>query len=158
MTTEETGWIEGLAIAIYDRHFHRLSAEHQHELLGKLASKLKQPEIEEPEPKKPEMKEEDVALLHFMLNQPIDLLWSLIPNSKGPTGKDKGLKVRAMVCIGNREITQIGQFVQQTEKELLRWHNFGAKTLDAMKQALAAFSHQCGVQIEIGMDVRRWCP
>lgn len=153
MTIDNVDWVEGLATVIHERHFRRLSAEHQHELLRVLASKLKKLE-----PKKPEMKEEEVTQLHLMLDQPIKLLWPLMPESKGSTGKDRGLTVRAMVCMDNMNIIQIGQFVQQTDKDLLRWRNFGAKTLDAMKQALAAFSNQCGAQIEVGMDVRRWRP
>jgi DNA-directed RNA polymerase alpha subunit len=56
---------------------------------------------------------------------------------------DLGLPLRARNCLANERIEFVGELMQQTEADLMRLPNFGRKSLDAVKEALA----QCGLRL-----------
>ena len=61
---------------------------------------------------------------------------------------DMELSVRSANCLKNDNITYIGDLVQKTESEMLRTPNFGRKSLNEIKELLAAYDLHLGMQIE----------
>ncbi len=64
--------------------------------------------------------------------------------------EDLNLTVRSQNCLKQQEISWIGDLVQRTEKDLMRFPNLGRKSLTEIKAALA----QQGLQL--GMDIPNW--
>jgi DNA-directed RNA polymerase subunit alpha len=61
---------------------------------------------------------------------------------------DLELSVRSANCLKNDNIVYIGDLVQKTESEMLRTPNFGRKSLNEIKELLAAYDLHLGMQIE----------
>jgi DNA-directed RNA polymerase subunit alpha len=62
------------------------------------------------------------------------------------------LSVRSANCLKNDNITYIGDLIQKTEAEMLRTPNFGRKSLNEIKEVLAAMG------LHLGMEVTGWPP
>jgi DNA-directed RNA polymerase subunit alpha len=62
------------------------------------------------------------------------------------------LSVRSANCLKNDNIVYIGDLVQKTEQEMLRTPNFGRKSLNEIKEVLAAMG------LSLGMPVAGWPP
>ena len=62
------------------------------------------------------------------------------------------LSVRSANCLKNDNIVYIGDLIQKTEAEMLRTPNFGRKSLNEIKEVLAAMG------LHLGMDVQDWPP
>ena len=62
------------------------------------------------------------------------------------------LSVRSANCLKNDNIVYIGDLIQKTESEMLRTPNFGRKSLNEIKEVLAAMN------LHLGMDVPNWPP
>lgn len=62
------------------------------------------------------------------------------------------LSVRAKNCLNNAEIHVVGQLVEKTEDELLKFRNFGKKSLDEIKTSLEGLGFQLGTALK--EDVR----
>ncbi|MEL7544333.1 MAG: DNA-directed RNA polymerase subunit alpha [Pseudomonadota bacterium] len=62
------------------------------------------------------------------------------------------LSVRSANCLKNDNIIYIGDLIQKTEAEMLRTPNFGRKSLNEIKEVLAAMG------LHLGMDVPNWPP
>lgn len=62
------------------------------------------------------------------------------------------LSVRSANCLKNDNIVYIGDLIQKTESEMLRTPNFGRKSLNEIKEVLAALG------LHLGMDVPDWPP
>lgn len=62
------------------------------------------------------------------------------------------LSVRSANCLKNDNIIYIGDLVQKTESEMLRTPNFGRKSLNEIKELLAA------MDLHLGMQVEGWPP
>jgi DNA-directed RNA polymerase subunit alpha len=65
---------------------------------------------------------------------------------------DLELSVRSANCLKNDNIVYIGDLVQKTEQEMLRTPNFGRKSLNEIKEVLAAMG------LSLGMAVPGWPP
>jgi DNA-directed RNA polymerase subunit alpha len=62
------------------------------------------------------------------------------------------LSVRSANCLKNDNIVYIGDLIQKTEAEMLRTPNFGRKSLNEIKEVLAAMG------LHLGMEVSNWPP
>ncbi len=62
------------------------------------------------------------------------------------------LSVRSANCLKNDNIVYIGDLVQKTEQEMLRTPNFGRKSLNEIKEVLAAMG------LSLGMTIPGWPP
>ena len=62
------------------------------------------------------------------------------------------LSVRSANCLKNDNIVYIGDLIQKTEAEMLRTPNFGRKSLNEIKEVLAAMG------LHLGMEVPGWPP
>jgi DNA-directed RNA polymerase subunit alpha len=62
------------------------------------------------------------------------------------------LSVRSANCLKNDNIVYIGDLIQKTEAEMLRTPNFGRKSLNEIKEVLAAMG------LHLGMEVPDWPP
>jgi len=62
------------------------------------------------------------------------------------------LSVRSANCLKNDNIVYIGDLIQKTEAEMLRTPNFGRKSLNEIKEVLAAMG------LHLGMEVTNWPP
>jgi DNA-directed RNA polymerase subunit alpha len=62
------------------------------------------------------------------------------------------LSVRSANCLKNDNIVYIGDLIQKSEGEMLRTPNFGRKSLNEIKEVLAAMG------LHLGMDVPGWPP
>ncbi len=62
------------------------------------------------------------------------------------------LSVRSANCLKNDNIVYIGDLVQKSEPEMLRTPNFGRKSLNEIKEVLAAMG------LRLGMDIPGWPP
>ena len=60
------------------------------------------------------------------------------------------LSVRAANCLNNANITTVGQLAQKTEGEMLKYRNFGKKSLNEIKDKL----QQLG--LGLGHEIRHW--
>lgn len=65
---------------------------------------------------------------------------------------DLNLTVRSQNCLKQSGIAHIGDLVRQRERDLLLMPNLGRKSLVEIKQALASFG------LELGMDIGNWRP
>lgn len=60
---------------------------------------------------------------------------------------DMQLSVRAKNCLNNAEIHVLGELVQKTEAEMLKFRNFGKKSLDEIKNSLIPLGLQLGMAL-----------
>src|SRR5882672_2624029 len=58
------------------------------------------------------------------------------------------LSVRAANCLNNANITTVGQLAMKTEGEMLKYRNFGKKSLNEIKDKLAALGLSLGMNFE----------
>ncbi len=58
------------------------------------------------------------------------------------------LSVRAANCLNNANITTVGQLAMKTEQEMLKYRNFGKKSLNEIKEKLAALGLTLGMKID----------
>ena len=58
------------------------------------------------------------------------------------------LSVRAANCLNNANITTVGELAQKTEAEMLKYRNFGKKSLNEIKQKLAELGLSLGMTFE----------
>ena len=60
------------------------------------------------------------------------------------------LSVRAANCLNNANITTVGQLALKTESDMLKYRNFGKKSLNEIKDVL----EQQG--LSLGMELDSW--
>lgn len=58
------------------------------------------------------------------------------------------LSVRAANCLNNANITTVGQLALKTEQEMLKYRNFGKKSLNEIKDKLAALGLSLGMKLD----------
>ena len=58
------------------------------------------------------------------------------------------LSVRAANCLNNANITTVGQLAMKTEAEMLKYRNFGKKSLNEIKEKLTALGLALGMNID----------
>src|SRR5213596_1102188 len=58
------------------------------------------------------------------------------------------LSVRAANCLNNANITTVGQLAMKSESEMLKYRNFGKKSLNEIKEKLAALNLSLGMNID----------
>lgn len=58
------------------------------------------------------------------------------------------LSVRAANCLNNANITTVGELAQKTESEMLKYRNFGKKSLNEIKHKLEELGLSLGMNIE----------
>ncbi len=58
------------------------------------------------------------------------------------------LSVRAANCLNNANITTVGELCQKTEAEMLKYRNFGKKSLNEIKSKLVELGLSLGMTIE----------
>ena len=61
------------------------------------------------------------------------------------------LSVRAANCLNNANITTVGQLAMKTEQEMLKYRNFGKKSLNEIKDKLQALGLSLGMTFEPGL-------
>jgi DNA-directed RNA polymerase subunit alpha len=61
------------------------------------------------------------------------------------------LSVRAANCLNNANITTVGQLAMKTEQEMLKYRNFGKKSLNEIKEKLQALGLTLGMTFEPGL-------
>jgi DNA-directed RNA polymerase subunit alpha len=61
------------------------------------------------------------------------------------------LSVRAANCLNNANITTVGQLAMKTEQEMLKYRNFGKKSLNEIKEKLAALGLSLGMNIDANL-------
>jgi DNA-directed RNA polymerase subunit alpha len=61
------------------------------------------------------------------------------------------LSVRAANCLNNANITSVGQLAMKTEAEMLKYRNFGKKSLNEIKDKLQQLGLGLGMKFESGM-------
>lgn len=58
------------------------------------------------------------------------------------------LSVRAANCLNNANITTVGQLAMKSESEMLKYRNFGKKSLNEIKDKLSDLGLSLGVQVD----------
>ncbi|MEI6083334.1 MAG: DNA-directed RNA polymerase subunit alpha [Verrucomicrobiota bacterium] len=61
------------------------------------------------------------------------------------------LSVRAANCLNNANITTVGQLAMKSEAEMLKYRNFGKKSLNEIKDKLTALGLSLGMKFEGGI-------
>lgn len=61
------------------------------------------------------------------------------------------LSVRAANCLNNANITTVGQLAQKTEAEMLKYRNFGKKSLNEIKDKLNQLGLGLGMKFDSGL-------
>src|SRR6201995_484699 len=61
------------------------------------------------------------------------------------------LSVRAANCLNNANITTVGQLAMKTEQEMLKYRNFGKKSLNEIKEKLQSLNLSLGMNFEPGL-------
>src|ERR1700753_2205719 len=61
------------------------------------------------------------------------------------------LSVRAANCLNNANITTVGQLAMKTESEMLKYRNFGKKSLNEIKEKLSQLGLSLGMKFDSGM-------
>ena len=58
------------------------------------------------------------------------------------------LSVRAANCLNNANITTVGQLAMKTEQEMLKYRNFGKKSLNEIKGILGEMALSLGMRLD----------
>jgi DNA-directed RNA polymerase subunit alpha len=58
------------------------------------------------------------------------------------------LSVRAANCLNNANITTVGQLAMKSESEMLKYRNFGKKSLNEIKDKLTALGLSLGMSFD----------
>jgi len=58
------------------------------------------------------------------------------------------LSVRAANCLNNANITTVGQLAMKTEQEMLKYRNFGKKSLTEIKEKLSGLGLTLGMKFD----------
>jgi DNA-directed RNA polymerase subunit alpha len=58
------------------------------------------------------------------------------------------LSVRAANCLNNANITTVGQLAMKSEQEMLKYRNFGKKSLNEIKEKLVALGLSLGMKFD----------
>jgi len=58
------------------------------------------------------------------------------------------LSVRAANCLNNANITTVGQLAMKSEQEMLKYRNFGKKSLNEIKDKLTSLNLNLGMTFE----------
>ena len=61
---------------------------------------------------------------------------------------DMELSVRAKNCLNNAQVRVVGQLVQKTESEMLKYRNFGKKSLEEIKERLTDMDLSLGMTLK----------
>ena len=61
------------------------------------------------------------------------------------------LSVRAANCLNNANITTVGQLAMKSEQEMLKYRNFGKKSLNEIKEKLTSLNLSLGMNFEPGL-------
>jgi DNA-directed RNA polymerase subunit alpha len=61
------------------------------------------------------------------------------------------LSVRAANCLNNANITTVGQLALKSEQEMLKYRNFGKKSLNEIKDKLVSLNLSLGMNFEPGL-------
>ncbi|MBI5397649.1 MAG: DNA-directed RNA polymerase subunit alpha [Verrucomicrobia bacterium] len=61
------------------------------------------------------------------------------------------LSVRAANCLNNANITSVGQLAMKTEAEMLKYRNFGKKSLNEIKDKLSALGLSLGMKFDLSL-------
>ena len=61
------------------------------------------------------------------------------------------LSVRAANCLNNANITSVGQLAMKSEAEMLKYRNFGKKSLNEIKDKLSGLGLTLGMTFEPGL-------
>ena len=61
------------------------------------------------------------------------------------------LSVRAANCLNNANITTVGQLAMKTEAEMLKYRNFGKKSLNEIKDKLQALGLMLGMNLDASL-------
>ncbi|MDR2463133.1 MAG: DNA-directed RNA polymerase subunit alpha, partial [Verrucomicrobiales bacterium] len=61
------------------------------------------------------------------------------------------LSVRAANCLNNANITSVGQLAMKSEGEMLKYRNFGKKSLNEIKDKLHQLGLSLGMKFEPGL-------
>jgi DNA-directed RNA polymerase subunit alpha len=61
------------------------------------------------------------------------------------------LSVRAANCLNNANITTVGQLAMKTEAEMLKYRNFGKKSLNEIKDKLSQLGLSLGMKFDSGL-------
>ena len=61
------------------------------------------------------------------------------------------LSVRAANCLNNANITTVGELAQKTEAEMLKYRNFGKKSLNEIKQKLTELGLSLGMTFDLDL-------
>jgi DNA-directed RNA polymerase subunit alpha len=61
------------------------------------------------------------------------------------------LSVRAANCLNNANITSVGQLAMKTEGEMLKYRNFGKKSLNEIKEKLAGLGLALGMKFDLAL-------
>ncbi len=61
------------------------------------------------------------------------------------------LSVRAANCLNNANITTVGQLAMKSEAEMLKYRNFGKKSLNEIKEKLTQLGLSLGMKFEAGL-------
>jgi DNA-directed RNA polymerase subunit alpha len=61
------------------------------------------------------------------------------------------LSVRAANCLNNANITTVGQLAMKSEAEMLKYRNFGKKSLNEIKEKLAALGLALGMNLDANL-------
>jgi len=61
------------------------------------------------------------------------------------------LSVRAANCLNNANITMVGQVAMKTEADMLKYRNFGKKSLNEIKEKLLQLGLSLGMKFESGL-------
>ena len=61
------------------------------------------------------------------------------------------LSVRAANCLNNANITAVGQLAMKTEAEMLKYRNFGKKSLNEIKEKLSGLGLALGMNIDAAL-------
>ena len=62
-----------------------------------------------------------------------------------------GLPVRTANCLNNANITTVGQLAVKTEADMLKYRNFGKKSLNEIKEKLLQLGLSLGMKFESGL-------
>src|SRR2546430_1872475 len=67
------------------------------------------------------------------------------------SGNEIALSERAANCLNNANITTVGQLAMKTEAEMLKYRNFGKKSLNEIKEKLQQLGLGLGQKFEVGL-------
>ena len=88
-------------------------------------------------------------------SEEVDEEWMRIHDLLKKSVDELELSVRSSNCLRNAEIKAIGDLVRKTESDMLKFRNFGRKSLKEISEILGSMGLHFGMDVDFYLDTKK---